>query len=53
MYARVCAYPGGAVEAMIALKAEGKVKELSLGMNSAQYIVAYLKKYPGKFDNIM
>jgi len=26
--------PGGAVEAMIALKAEGKVKELSLGMNS-------------------
>ena len=38
---------------MIALKAEGKVKAISLGMNSAQYIVAYLRKYPGKFDNIM
>lgn len=45
--------PGGAVDTMIALKAEGKVKEISLGMNSAEFITRYLAKYPGKFDNIM
>lgn len=45
--------PGGAVEAMIALKAEGKVKELSLGMNSHRHILAILRKYKGTFDNIM
>ena len=31
---------GGAVETMIALKAEGKVREISLGMNSAQCVAA-------------
>jgi len=45
--------PGGAIEAMIALKAEGKVKELSLGMNSHRHILAILRKYKGTFDNIM
>lgn len=45
--------PGGAVEAMIALKAEGKVKELSLGMNSHRHILAILRMYKNTFDNIM
>jgi D-threo-aldose 1-dehydrogenase len=45
--------PGGAVDAMIALKAAGTVRELSLGMNSERYIMAFLRKYPGVFDNIM
>jgi len=44
---------GGAVEAMISLKAEGKVKELSLGMNSHRHILAMLRKYKGTFDSIM
>ena len=38
--------PGGAVDAMIKLKAEGTVKELSLGMNNAEYILALLRKCP-------
>jgi D-threo-aldose 1-dehydrogenase len=44
---------GGAVDTMIALRKEGKVKELSLGMNKSKYILRYLQKYPGVFDNIM
>merc|ERR1711865_361874 len=44
---------GGACDTMIALKKEGKVKEISLGMNKSEYILRVLRKYPGQFDNIM
>merc|ERR1719263_2781009 len=38
---------------MIELKKAGKVKQLSLGMNSHEFILRYLRKYPGQFDSIM
>jgi len=45
---------GGGVEAMVALRAEGKIKEVSMGMNSSEYLLKYLRKYPaGTFDSIM
>lgn len=44
---------GGACETMIRLKKEGKVKEISLGMNSHAYILRYLRRYPGEFDSVM
>jgi len=45
--------PGGACDTMIRLKKEGKVKEISLGMNKHDYILRYLQKYPGEFDSVM
>jgi len=44
---------GGACDTMIALKKEGKVKEISIGMNQHEYILRFLRKYRGAFDNIM
>lgn len=44
---------GGACDTMIALKKEGKVNEISLGMNQKEYLLRYIRKYPGAFDNIM
>lgn len=44
----------GGVETMVALRKEGKIKEVSMGMNSSEYLLKYLRKYPeGTFDNIM
>lgn len=43
----------GGVEAMVALREEGTVGELSLGMNDHTFILRLLQKYPGTFDNVM
>ena len=46
--------PGGAVDTMIELRQRGEIKEVSLGMNSADYLLRYVQQYPeGTFDNIM
>jgi len=44
---------GGGVDAMVALKKEGKTKEISLGLNDDKYILRYLHKYPNTFDTVM
>lgn len=45
---------GGGVDAMIQLRKEGLIGEISLGLNRADYILKYLQKYPkGTFDNVM
>jgi len=44
---------GGAVDTMIALKKEGKVNQISLGINSKDYLLKFLQKFPNTFDNIM
>jgi len=39
---------------MIELKQQGVTKEISLGMNSSEYLLRYIRKYPrGTFDSIM
>lgn len=44
----------GGVEAMLELRANGKIKEISLGFNSSEYLLKFIRKYPaGTFDNIM
>merc|ERR1712176_1487707 len=44
----------GGIEAMLQLRAEGKINEVSLGMNSSEYLLKYIRKYPtGTFDTIM
>jgi D-threo-aldose 1-dehydrogenase len=44
---------GGGVDAMIALRKEGKTKQISLGMNDHKFILRLLRKYPNTFDNVM
>mmetsp|Transcript_26097 Transcript_26097/g.60217 ORF Transcript_26097/g.60217 Transcript_26097/m.60217 type:complete len:341 (-) Transcript_26097:243-1265(-) len=45
---------GGAVDAMVKLRESGEVDQLSLGMNSPDWILRFLRKYPeGTFDNVM
>lgn len=44
----------GGVEAMLELRAEGKINEVSLGFNSSEYLLKFIRKYPaGTFNNIM
>jgi len=44
----------GGIEAMVQLRAEGKINEVSMGMNSSEYLLKFIRKYPkGTFDNIM
>merc|ERR1719414_2926457 len=44
----------GGIDEMLKLRAEGKINEVSMGMNSSEYLLKYIRKYPtGTFDNIM
>merc|ERR1712232_1117715 len=44
----------GGVEAMVQLRAEGRIQEVSLGMNSSEYLLRFVREYPeGTFDSIM
>merc|ERR1712137_1295654 len=44
----------GGIDEMLKLRAEGKINEVSMGMNSSDYLLKYIRKYPtGTFDNIM
>lgn len=44
----------GGIDAMVELRSEGKINEVSMGMNSSEYLLKFLQKYPtGTFDNIM
>jgi len=44
----------GGIDAMVQLRAEGKINEVSLGMNSSEYLLRFVRHYPaGTFDNIM
>ena len=46
--------PGAAIETMVELKKKGEIGEVSLGMNSSEFLFRFVKKYPaGTFDNIM
>lgn len=45
---------GAAIETMVELRKEGKIGNVSLGMNSSEFLSRFVKKYPaGTFDNIM
>merc|ERR1712032_1070237 len=38
----------------VKLRSDGKIGEVSMGMNSSGYLLKYIRKYPtGTFDNIM
>lgn len=44
----------GGIDAMVQLRREGKVKEISLGFNKAEYLLKFLRRYPkGTFDTLM
>lgn len=44
----------GGIDAMVQLRTEGKINEVSMGMNSSEYLLKFIQKYPtGTFDNIM
>lgn len=46
--------PGAAIDTMVELKKKGEIGEVSLGMNSSEFLFRFVKKYPrGTFDNIM
>ena len=42
-----------AVGSLVRLKEQGKVQQISLGMNNPDFIMRYLQMYPQTFDNIM
>ena len=45
---------GAAVDTMLDLKKKGEIGEVSLGMNSSEYLFQFVEKYSaGTFDNIM
>ena len=47
-------FGNGAVEALVVLRSEGKILEVSLGMNSPEYILRILRHYPkGTFDSVL
>jgi D-threo-aldose 1-dehydrogenase len=44
----------GGIDALLELRSQGKIREISLGFNSSEYLLRFLRKYPaGTFDNIM
>merc|ERR1711998_740926 len=44
----------GGIEAMLELRAQGKIREVSMGFNSSDYLLRFVRMYPaGTFDNIM
>jgi len=46
--------PGAAIDTMVDMKKKGEIGEVSLGMNSSEFLFRFVKKYPaGTFDNIM
>lgn len=46
--------PGGAVDAMIQLRSEGKVKRLGIGMAEQGFLLRFLRSHPpGTFDEVM
>ena len=46
--------PGAAIDTMLELRRKGEIGEVSLGMNSSDFLFRYVRKYPpGTFDNIM
>lgn len=48
-----CTEQGG-IDALVELRSQGKIKEISMGFNSSEYLLKFLRKYPaGTFDNIM
>jgi len=45
---------GGAIDTLVQMRKEGLIKHVSLGMNKADYLLKYIRKYPvGTFDNIL
>ena len=46
--------PGAAIDTMVELRRDGVIGEVSLGLNSSEFLLRFIKKYPaGTFDNIM
>merc|ERR1719356_389527 len=44
----------GGIEAMLELRAQGKIHEVSMGFNSSEYLLKYIRRYPtGTVDTIM
>jgi len=44
----------GGVDAMVQLRKEGKIKEVSMGFNKSDYLLKFLQHFPaGTFDSIM